>query len=296
MDIEIIRMASVLAIALIYMLFDLFNKRNVPDIFAYATLAYGLALTLLYMGVLSLASIAIAALVLGFGYLIYKAGQIGAADIIEFAALSLVMPIQPVPWLTSLDQLGLPFILSVLIGAGVAALIIAPIYYLLLSKSRSKRSIIRSVDAKSTLKSLIILAAYVAFMVFAKLVMGIDIYALAILLVLAVFSSLIVLFESAIASAMIKYVRVGDFEEGDIIALNFMDPKKVARIKARIKGMDRLVTRKLIKELKSKHISDRFPVYKNAMPMALPVFIGVLLALSVGDIILFIFPPIMAPL
>ena len=296
-DITVIRVASFLAIALIYMLFDLFNKRNVPSIFAYATLAYGFVLTLLYASILSLISIAVALLVLGFGYLIYKMGQIGAADIIEFAAISLVLPIQPMPWLVSLNQLGLPFILSILIGSGVAALIIAPTYYLLFSKNRgTKSSIMRGINSKSIFKSAMVILAYAVFLVFLRLTIGLSAYAFALLAVLAFFSGLIVLFESSIASAMIKYVRVSSFEEGDIIALNLMDQKEVSRLKARVKSLDRLVTQRLIKELKSKRIKERFPVYKNAMPMALPVFIGVLVALSVGDIILFIIPPFLAPL
>ncbi|MEM0149471.1 MAG: hypothetical protein QXW10_01080 [Candidatus Micrarchaeaceae archaeon] len=291
MELAIVRMFSVLAIALIYMLFDLFNNRNVPSAFAYATLAYGAAFSLLYMSMLSIISFAIAAVILGFGYIIYRIGQIGAADIMEFAAISMVMPIQLQPWLTSINQLGLPFIVSVLIGSGIAALVIVPIYYTLLAKSRKKGRILNSVDGRSVLKASLIFGAYVLFIIFAILAIHLTVFALILLLLLAIFSSLIILFENAISRAMIEYVGVEKFEEGDIIALNLMGAKKTKAIKSKVHSFDRLATARLIKELKSKRIRIKFPVYKNAMPLALPIFIGVLLSLAVGDVLLFVFPP-----
>ena len=53
MQLLMLRIASVLVIPFIYMLFDLFNHRNVPDSFAYFTLGYGFVLTLLYFNTIS---------------------------------------------------------------------------------------------------------------------------------------------------------------------------------------------------------------------------------------------------
>jgi len=296
MEIMLFRMLSVLAIALIYMLFDLFNRRNVPSIFAYATLAYGAVLSILYLSMLSIISFAIAAVILGFGYIIYRIGQIGAADIMEFASLSLIMPIQSQPWLTNIGQLGLPFIISILIGSGITALIIVPIYYTLAASRRKGKHVLSLIDSKSIFKASLILGAYLLFIVFIGFTIRTGIYTLVLLFILAIFSSLIMLLENVISGSMVEYVSVSKFEEGDIIASNMMSAKNLKIIKSKVRSFDRLVTPRLIKELKSKHINYKFPVYKNAMPLALPIFIGVLISLALGNVLLFIFPPLLAPL
>ena len=68
MDLLLIRIASAVLIAAAYMLFDIFNNRNVPGMLAYATLGYGAVLTLLYLSTTAiLVSAAIAFVVLGIG-------------------------------------------------------------------------------------------------------------------------------------------------------------------------------------------------------------------------------------
>ncbi|MGC8647619.1 MAG: hypothetical protein ACP5SA_02235 [Candidatus Micrarchaeia archaeon] len=286
MDLQVLRVISIIAIALVYMLFDIFNRRNVPGVFVYATLAYGFLLSILYLNMLAVESIAIGMIVLGGGYMLYKAGQLGAADVAEFATISLILPIQPIPWFVSINQLGLPFILSLLIGSGVTAIIIVPIYYLVLGGRNTKVK----TNKKSIFKALIIFLAYAVFILFAKMFVGLNIAGLLLLLVLAVFSSIMLLYEDQIAIKMVRYVGIRDFEEGDIIATNMMSKKMLESVRKRVKRFDRLVTSSLLNELKSKRIRGRFPVYKNAMPMALPIFIGLLLSLAFGDIILLVFP------
>src|SRR5208283_86630 len=129
MELLVLRLVSLVAIALVYMLFDLFNKRNIPELFAYGSVAYGLLLTVLYLNASAIAfSVAIAAVVLGLGYLVYRAGYLGAGDVFEFAALSLILPFQAVPLLLNIPQFGIPFIVSVFMGGGIAALVAVPLY------------------------------------------------------------------------------------------------------------------------------------------------------------------------
>jgi hypothetical protein len=87
---------------------------------------------------------------------------------------------------------------------------------------------------------------------------------------------------------MIKYVSAADFEEGDIIAFNLMDQGSIARIKSKVRGFDRLLTNDLIKELKRKRIKEKLPVYKEAMPFALPIFAGVIISIALGNLLFFI--------
>jgi Flp pilus assembly protein protease CpaA len=289
MELLLARMASAVIVAAAYMLFDIFNKRNVPGVFAYVTLGYGAALTLLYFSMPAiLTSTAIALIVLGIGYLVYKAGQIGAADVIELAALSLIIPIQPMPLLMgNLAQFGIPFVVSVMIGSGIAALVIVPLYYL--PKARLTHISLR-VGRANALKAAAIAGAYLLFVAALEETAGISLQGLVILAVLLVGSAVITLFESPITSVMVRYAPVGMFDEGDLIAFNLMSRRDIEATRKRVKRFDRLVTPQLIKEMRAKHIRKKFPVYKEALPLALPIFIGVVLSLAFGNIFIFILP------
>jgi len=290
MQLYLLRIASVVVIALVYMLFDVLNKRNVPSIFAYATLVYVFVLTLLYLNITSiLSSTAIALVVLGVGYIIYKIGQLGAADVIEFAALSLIMPIQMAPLLAAnISQFGLPFMLSMLLNTGIVALILVPVYYIPKARRSLKKPLSSFIDSTDILKAAVLAVAYLAFIVFAVRFAGMGYIGMAILLLLLVCSCAIMLLSVPITRSMIKYVSAADFEEGDIIAFNLMDQGSIARIKSKVKGFDRLLTNDLIKELKRKRIKEKLPVYKEAMPFALPIFAGVIISIALGNLLFFI--------
>jgi Flp pilus assembly protein protease CpaA len=289
MDLLLIRIVSVVLIAAAYMLFDIFNRRNVPEIFAFATLGYGAVLTLLYLNTATiLTSTAIALIVLGLGYLVYRAGQLGAADVIEFASLSLIIPVQPMPLLMgNMLQFGMPFVVSIMIGAGIAALVIVPLYYIPKAK-RTNKSL--RVSRRSVLKAAAIAGAYLLFMVVIEVTTGITLRGLVILAMLFAGSAIITLFEGPITSAMVRYTSVGGFDEGDFIALNLMSKRDIEATRKRVKRFDRLATPELIKEMRAKHIKRKFPVYKEALPLALPIFIGVAVSLLFGDIFIFILP------
>ena len=190
------RIASALVIALIYLLFDVFNKRNVPGAFAYFTLGYGFVLTVLYFNMSQiLVSSAIALVILGIGYAIYKAGQIGAADIIELAAISLMLPMQQAPVLfSSAAQFSLPFILSVMVAAGMAAIIIVPAYYLPKAKRLFRKPLAAFVDKKGAFKAIVIIVPYLALALFLDLEASINAVGLLMLLSMMFGSSLLMLF------------------------------------------------------------------------------------------------------
>jgi Flp pilus assembly protein protease CpaA len=123
--------ASLVAITLVYAIFDIFNKRNVPTVFAYATLVVGVIFTLSTLNIMVIAeSSVIAAVIFGLGYMLFKAGQLGAADVVELAAISMMLPIMQTPLLANTYQYGIPFIVSVFIATGIAALVMIPLYYI----------------------------------------------------------------------------------------------------------------------------------------------------------------------
>ena len=290
MQLYFIRVISLIAIALVYMLFDVLNKRNVPSIFAYLTLGYGFLLTILYFDLSTiLISIAVSAVILGIGYIVYKIGQLGAADVIEFATVSLIMPMQQIPLIIShVNQLNFPFILSLLINTGIVALIIVPLYYIPKAVSKLKRPISSFVTKQSIIMASSLAIAYVVFISFIVIVIGFNYVAIVILSLMMASSFLVIMFSTPIMLSMIEYVSVDRFDEGDIIAVNLMKKRSIDSIKRKVKDFDRLITSKTIKEMKSKKIKGKLPVYKEAMPFASAIFIALILTILIGNILLFI--------
>ena len=290
MQLLILRIISLVGIALVYMLFDVFNKRNVPTLFVYGTFVYGFFLTVLYFNFnLILESCGIALAVVGIGYLLYKIGQLGGADVVEFAALSLILPIQISPLiLSNANQFGLPFIMSMVVNTGIIALIIVPIYYLPIARRKMKRSFGSVMEHRNIILALSLVAFYLAFIVFATYMVGLSSIGIVILLIMMASSALVMLFSVPITYAMVEYVPVRKFDEGDIIAVNLMGQKELKAWKTKIKGFNRLVTSKTIRELEAKRVKDRFPVYKNAMPFALPIFLALVFSLTIGNLMLLI--------
>ncbi len=291
MELVLVRVASLIAIAFVYMLFDIFNKRNIPSVFAYASLAYGVVLTLLYLNAASISiSLLIAAVVLGAGYAVYRAGMLGAGDVLEFATLSLILPFQSLPVAANIPQLGLPFIVSLFIDSGIAALIAVPLYYIPLASKVLKRPISSLASRRDAIKAMLVGAVYLVFLGFLAINVGTGLVGVIIVCVIAFGSFTVVLFERPITMSMVRYLTFRDFEEGDIIAWNLMKQGQISRIRKRVPGFDRLVTKKLIAELKRKRVKEKVPVYKNAIPLAAPIFIGVVLSVLLGNVILLLLP------
>jgi Flp pilus assembly protein protease CpaA len=285
----IFRVASLIVIALLYMLFDVFNRRNVPDMFAYLTVAYGFVLTVLYFNLqLIIESTAISFIVIGIGYVLYRIGQLGAADVIEFAALSLILPVLQFPALISRAQFGVPFVFSLLVNTGIVALIIVPLYYIPKAKAKLKKPLLSFVNRRNLALAAGLMVAYVAFILFTIYEVGLDYIGVIILVLMMVSSFFVMLLSVPVTYSMVEYVGVDKFDEGDIIATNLMSSREIASIKRKVKGFSRLMTKDIIKEMKKKKVKDRLPAYKNAMPFALPIFVAVIITVLFGNLIFFI--------
>ena len=290
MELYYARIAALVAITLIYMLFDVFNRRNVPNAFVYATLAIGFGFTLLYLNLPAIIfSVAVSLTVLGFGYAAYRMGQLGGADVAELAAISLILPLQPRPILMPfLAQLGFPFIVSMLVNTGIVAIILVPLYYLPKASRKVGKPLMSFVTKASAFKAILMAVAYLAFIAFVTAFVNVGYAGIALLLALLFCSTAIVLFSTPITYSMIEYVDASKLEEGDIIAFNLMDRRSISALERKVEGFDRLVSIKLLKKLKSSKIREKLPVYKEAMPFALPIFIALLASLLLGNLLLFV--------
>ncbi len=281
--------ASAILIALGYMLFDVFNRREVPNLFAYLTLIFAF-LVLLLTGDwhLVLQSYLIAFIILGFGYVVYRAGELGLGDVFEFAALALLLAPVAVPlFAAATPTFSLPPIVSLFLDTGIAAITVVPIFYILMAFKRFGTSMKKWISRKDVLKAAVIMAAYLIFFALLVQISNAKLLLFSVLFFVLLGSALLLVFQRPMTELMVDRVSVSGFVEDDIIAFNLMSDKEIASAKRQIPSFDRLVTKKMVTDMKKKGIKAKFPVYKRAIPFAVPIFIGTVLTVLVGNILLF---------
>jgi len=285
-----LRYASIIVIAAVYMLFDVFNKRNVPSIFVYATLGYGVLLTLSYLDLqLIFYSGLLAIATLGLGYFIYKIGQIGAADVFEIATLSLILPMTPLPFLLHVQQFSMPFVLSMMVNTGIAVFVFVPLYYIPKAFYKFRGRVYGLVRREDVFRAAMMAVLYAAFMTLLILSFWLKVVGFVIVLIMGLGSILITLFLTPITKSMIQYITYKGLEPGDAIALNIISKGRLSYLNKRIRGFGGLVTNQLIEELRRNAPKAKLPVYRNAVPFALPIFVGALTTLLFGNMILLVF-------
>jgi hypothetical protein len=282
MDLQMtVSLFALLAVAVLYAAFDLFNKRNVPDVFAYLSVIVGVIITFAFNQADLLYSLAIALTVGVIGYVIYRMGLWGAGDYFELVAISLIFPIQPLPILANVAQLDLPFILSVFIATGVAAIWIVPIFYLVFVKKSWRKM----PDEKHVIYGVSLFLLYMILLFFVYYFYGSTLGRVALIMVVAVPSAITLVFEEEITSRMVENIYPRQLDEGDIIAFNMMSISEIKRF-SKYKGFGRLATKKLIARMRNSR--EKLPVYRNAAPLAVFILIGIIISLLFGNVVLFL--------
>ncbi len=279
MLLEFVRIGILLAIALAYALFDVFNKRNVPDLFAYISLAIGIAITFTYPKSIIVLSTLLAIAIGAISYVLYKIGQLGAGDGFEFVTISLILPIQGNALLVSANQYGLPFILSVFVASGIIAIWVSMVYYLMLRNRKGLKA-----STNDLAKGAIIFIVYMAMLFLFIYIFGYHIASVIIMLLIAIPSAVIVAFAKQINEGMVEWIYPSSLEVGDMIAVNMMASKELEFFKAKSKHFGRLATKEMVKEIKN--VKKKLPVYKKALPLAAIVLFGILVSFLFGDVIL----------
>ena len=107
--------------------YDLYNKKNIPDEFLIGFLAIAFLANLIFFEeTLFWFSILLAAFFSAIGYIFYRVGQLGGADIFVLASIMLLLPIHPsfvgMPF-------NVPFIFSVIVFSGVLFALYVMIYF-----------------------------------------------------------------------------------------------------------------------------------------------------------------------
>ncbi len=281
-DLESVRVVAVLAIAFVYAALDIFNNREIPDIFAYASLALAVLLAFTYSGFAFDVAVTTAIAICAGGYLLYRSGVLGAGDVFLAAIITLIIPLQPAPFLGAALQPALPFILSVFVASGYASLIGVVIYYLVFVKPSPLEKNF-CLESRKMAMGMAIIVLYALLIVALYLLVGVTLVGTVLLLLLAVPSGILIVFERKINCRMVALVFPKSITPGDMIATNLMKKSEVNYFNKKSKAFGRLVTRRLLTDLKSER--KLIPVYKNAVPLAAFIFVGLAISLAYGNLL-----------
>ncbi|MFA6489678.1 MAG: prepilin peptidase [Candidatus Micrarchaeia archaeon] len=265
--------------------YDIFNKKWVPNLLLYSFVAAAILLNIVYFeqGLFMQAAVfGIAAFIIS--YPLYKAGQLGGADVFCYASIAMAIPYLPSPILNPTAAAPYPFILSALVPTGLAFIAHMALRFVPYVFSQMKKGRVRLSMGRLAVPALI----SAAFMVFAYAVstLPLSLPAGYFVLLSFLFASLMFfsLFKTEIKDSMVESVPVSKLQEEDVLALEKMDSKLVSRL-----NLQPLISAKIILALKKAKLKA-VPVYTN-MPFFLPYLLfGLVFTLLFGDLISYFVP------
>jgi Flp pilus assembly protein protease CpaA len=259
---ETIRLVFAFLGVMIAAYYDIFNKKNIPDLYLYAFLLISFLINLVfYQETLFLFSIALAIFVSFIGYVFYRAGQLGGADVFIIASIMLLLPLHP-----SFTEMSfnLPFVFSLIIFSGVAFALYMLVYfgYRLLHAEK-----------KPNLVYLLLLIPYGLFVyVYSGSFLFSPVYfAFFTISMLAIIVFMV--FKQTINNMLSEELPVSQLQPEDVLALELMNPDMVKKYQ-----LTRLVTEKEIERLKKLKVSEIW-VYTKLPPFIPFLLIGMALSM-----------------
>ncbi len=251
--------------------YDLFNNKNVPDKLLYAFLGVAFLVNLyFYQETLFLFSLAVAVFFSAIGYIFYRVGQIGGADVFVLASLMLLLPIAP-----SFSDMpfNMPFIVPLLIFSGVlfAVYVMLTFGYKLYKKENAS-------------PRLIYLLMFVPYILFAYIYVSSVLFSPVYFIILTVLFAATVFFmmyKEELTMLLAEKIPVERLEPEDVVAMELMNPETVKE-----HNITRLVTKDMIKRFKEEKLGSIW-VYTK-LPQFLPfILVGMLLAIFFSKYLLF---------
>jgi Flp pilus assembly protein protease CpaA len=234
-----------LIIAIIFMLifsyYDLFNNRIIPDEITYSFLFIGIIIFFAFLP-FDFMKVVIALVVFIIGYILYKIGYLGGADVYAITGLSLLLP---------LNFQGIPTIIVLLLGS-----MLLTMFYVMF------RFFIKNKKIKFEKQDMITAGLWaigysaLAYMIYniGQTTIGIIVFFLGIL------NSTFALIKSNLMDSMIEQIPLEKIIEEDILATDKMDQDFVREHK-----IDRLLTKDEINKLRELGVEE-VPVYTGLPP------------------------------
>lgn len=282
MEYELLRIAIAVAGTAIGAWYDIFNRKNVPDLFLYVFLGVSLAINIFDPSAF-LQHLPVAALIIAALYAFYRLGQLGGADVFILAAIYAALPTLSTPLLAEKEAAGaarmqfvaafplsLPSILPILAIAAFLFFLATCIRYVPFIAARIAKGKIR-LRSMQIAQCAIIAAAYM-FMLFifmtSPLAQFLSTSYLVFLFVVMFFVYFFILFKDEITTSMIRWKLAKDVEQEDALAVEHLDPKTVQRYR-----IGRLVTADQLSRMRKLRI--RWPVLD--LPMFIPFILAALI-------------------
>lgn len=267
-QILILKVAIAIIGAIVFAFYDLFNKRTIPDKVAYSFLAISLILTFFNELQTIEISLMLATIILLFGYLLYRKALIGLGDIIELAAISLLLPyFFPIYPSVFEKFVKLPFFVALFLNSGIFAVVLVAISLPFKIKKPQR------INRKRKILALLLFLLY--FVVAYLLKDLLTSFGIGFIVLLGISASLLLLYAEDFKEVALKKVKVSELEIGDII-------KPIPKL-----GNQKLVTKQLLEELKKKKIK-KVEVYRNLPPFSLFILLGLLAAILFGNILFWV--------
>lgn len=261
--------------------YDVWNNKNIPNSYLYGFLAAALIVNLIaYDPILSVYGIASAALVFAFTWALYKAGQLGGADGYIMAAIVMLLPVQPTLLISQTQGVAfeIPFALNIILSSGLFFMA----YMLIRSLPIAYRTVLtpKSIPLNAWIGAGLVLAVFgvMSYMISSMPFVPPNLYAFITIVVCILIY--LVLFKKAMNDSMVEWVAPSKVEEEDILAVELFDKKYSS-------SMPRLVDRAVLKKILSLKMK-KVPVYKHLPPFIPHIFAGLVLALLIGNVVLFI--------
>jgi hypothetical protein len=242
--------------------YDLFNKKNVPDAFLYGFLGVAFLVNLVfYQETLFWFSLAVAAFFSAIGYLFYRVGQLGGADVFVLAAIMLLLPIHPS---ISGMPFNMPFVFSVIIFSGVTFALYVLVFF---------GWKLMQTEAKPNLVYALMLIPYLLFAyVYVNSFLFSPVYFIFITILL--FATIVfMMFKESINRLLSEEMPVSQLEPEDVLALEVMNKDLVERYK-----LKRLLTKEEIARLKKTRVGEVW-VYTKLPPFIPFILVGMALGL-----------------
>jgi hypothetical protein len=242
--------------------YDLFNKKNIPDVFLYAFLGVSLLINaFFYEQTLFWFSLAVAAFFSAVGYLFYRVGQLGGADVFVLASVMLLLPIHPSFIGMSFN---LPFVFSLIIFSGVAfALYVMLFFGWKLMKTEAK-------------PKLFYLLLFIPYLLFAYVYINSFLFSPVyfIFITLLLFAVIFfMMFKESLNMLLAEELPVSQLETEDVLALEVMNKDLIERYK-----LQRLVTKEELARIRKTKITDLW-VYTKLPPFIPFILIGMILSM-----------------
>ncbi|MCP4646857.1 MAG: hypothetical protein GY852_03865 [bacterium] len=270
---ELVRIAIALLGTAVTVYYDIFNNRNIPNNILYAFLAIAFLTNLVFFNAdILLYAAGLTAILFVFGFILYRAGQLGGADLFVICAITLLLPIHPSSLSTPFNY---PLIFSTLLYSGVAFAVFSIFFF--------GNLLIKSKKAKPNLLYLSLIIPYLFFayiFLTAPFFSPAYFFIASILMLSAIFY---LVYRNSINDAITQKVKVSTLKgDEDVLA-----KEKMSELMKKLK-IGPVIGKGELNALKRAKVKDVW-IYAELPPFLPFLFIGLLASILIGDWIFLVF-------